>query len=182
MLHMLHLAQQRCASLDELCHNEMSRDHDAPVEYLRKLASLKLRFGLAALATAHGALPVRYPMVALDTQLRNRRAAARSFLIHALVVKQLSVASHRLVICWSPSNIMAIFVAISPQQVTPRYESSRRRYSPIQVTPIRITISSIVHSSRLEHCSRSGRPPPNSTYFAGRLPTMRPSKDIGPTL
>ena len=27
------LAQRRCASLDELCHNEMSRDHDAPVEY-----------------------------------------------------------------------------------------------------------------------------------------------------
>ena len=49
----------------------MSRDHDAPVEYLRKLASLKLRFGLAALGTAHEALPVAFPMVALDTQLPN---------------------------------------------------------------------------------------------------------------
>ena len=48
--------------MDELCHNEMSRDHDAPVEYLRILASLKLRFGLAALATAHGALPVCFPI------------------------------------------------------------------------------------------------------------------------
>ena len=32
------------------------------LEYLRILASLKLRFGLAALATAHGALPVAYPI------------------------------------------------------------------------------------------------------------------------
>ena len=54
-----------------MCDNEMSRDHDAPVEYLRILASLKLRFGLATLVTAHGALPVVYPMVALDTQLPN---------------------------------------------------------------------------------------------------------------
>ena len=29
----LYLAQRRCASLDEMCDNEMSRDHDAPVEY-----------------------------------------------------------------------------------------------------------------------------------------------------
>ena len=49
---------------NEMCDNEMSRDHDAPVEYLRKLASLKLRFGLAALATAHEALPVRFPIEA----------------------------------------------------------------------------------------------------------------------
>ena len=49
----------------------MSRDHDAPLEYLRILASLKLRFGLAALATAHGALPVVYPMLAWDTHLPN---------------------------------------------------------------------------------------------------------------
>ena len=61
-------------------------------------------------------------------------------------------------------------------QLTPLYESYRRGCSPRQVTPIRITISSIVHSSRLEHCSRSGRPPPNSTYFAGRLPTLWPSQ------
>ena len=47
----------------------MSRDHDAPVEYLRKLASLKLRFGLAALGTAHGALPVSSPMVAWVVEL-----------------------------------------------------------------------------------------------------------------
>ena len=40
----------------------MSRDHDAPLEYLRILASLKLRFGLATLVTAHGALPVVYPI------------------------------------------------------------------------------------------------------------------------
>ena len=40
----------------------MSRDHDAPLEYLRILASLKLRFGLAALATARGTLPVAYPI------------------------------------------------------------------------------------------------------------------------
>ena len=40
----------------------MSRDHDAPVEYLRKLASLKLRFGLALLGTALGTLPVAYPI------------------------------------------------------------------------------------------------------------------------
>ena len=46
-----------------MCDNERSRDHDAPLEYLRKLASLKLRFGLAALGTAHGALPVAFPMV-----------------------------------------------------------------------------------------------------------------------
>ena len=58
----LYLAQRRCALLDELCHNEMSRDHDAPLEYLRILASLKLRFGLATLVTAHGALPVAYPI------------------------------------------------------------------------------------------------------------------------
>ena len=49
----------------------MSRDHDAPLEYLRILASLKLRFGLAALATAHEALPVVYPMLAWDTHLPN---------------------------------------------------------------------------------------------------------------
>ena len=77
--------------------NEMSRDHDAPVEYLRILASLKLRFGLAALGTAHGALPVCYPieeqghsatqclrwsssfpMVALDTQRPNSRDGSSS--------------------------------------------------------------------------------------------------------
>ena len=40
----------------------MSRDHDAPLEYLRILAALKLRFGLATLVTAHGALPVAYPI------------------------------------------------------------------------------------------------------------------------
>ena len=40
----------------------MSRDHDAPLEYLRILASLKLRFGLATLVTARGALPVVYPI------------------------------------------------------------------------------------------------------------------------
>ena len=40
----------------------------------------------------------------------------------------------------APSSDVAILVAIYPQQ---------------QVTPIRITISSIVHSSSLEHCSRS---------------------------
>ena len=51
-----------CAYLDEMCDNEMSRDHDAPVEYLRKLASLKLRFGLALLGTALGTLPVAYPI------------------------------------------------------------------------------------------------------------------------
>ena len=33
----------------------------------------------------------------------------------------------------APSNGLAIFVAISPQQVMPLYESSRRGYSPIQV-------------------------------------------------
>ena len=47
---------------NEMCDNEMSRDHDAPLEYLRILASLKLRFGLATLVTAHGALPVVYPI------------------------------------------------------------------------------------------------------------------------
>ena len=45
-----------------MCDNEMSRDHDAPLEYLRILASLKLRFGLATLVTAHGALPVCSPI------------------------------------------------------------------------------------------------------------------------
>ena len=63
---------------NELCGNEMSRDHDAPVEYLRKLASLKLRFGLAALATALElslSVPqwlsgiLTYPMVALVVKL-----------------------------------------------------------------------------------------------------------------
>ena len=49
----------------------MSRDHDAPVEYLRKLASLKLRFGLALLGTANGTLPVGSPMVVWDTHLPN---------------------------------------------------------------------------------------------------------------
>ena len=44
---------------------------DAPLEYLRILAALKLRFGLAALGTAHGALPVCFPMFELDTQLPN---------------------------------------------------------------------------------------------------------------
>ena len=34
VLHVIYLRVRRCASLlDELCHNEMSRDHDAPVEY-----------------------------------------------------------------------------------------------------------------------------------------------------
>ena len=83
MLHMLNLAQRRCASLDELCHNEMSRDHDAPLEYLRILASLKLRFGLATLVTAHGALPVCSPMVALDTQLPNGYVGRRAFPMEA---------------------------------------------------------------------------------------------------
>ena len=69
--------------MDELCHNEMSRDHDAPLEYLRILASLKLRFGLAALATAHGALPVCSPMVALDTQLPNGYVGRRAFPMEA---------------------------------------------------------------------------------------------------
>ena len=79
----LYLAQRRCASLDELCHNEMSRDHDAPLEYLRILASLKLRFGLATLVTAHGALPVCSPMVALDTQLPNGYVGRRAFPMEA---------------------------------------------------------------------------------------------------
>ena len=65
----------------------MSRDHDAPVEYLRKLASLKLRFGLAALGTAHEALPVAFPMVALDTQLPNRRAGTLSYPMVSWAVK-----------------------------------------------------------------------------------------------
>ena len=71
--HVIYLRPQRCAQLqDEMCDNEMSRDHDAPVEYLRILASLKLRFGLAALGTAHGALPVAYPIEALVVKLPNR--------------------------------------------------------------------------------------------------------------
>ena len=75
----------------------MSRDHDAPLEYLRILASLKLRFGLATLVTAHGALPVAYPIEeqghsasqlmrwtlsfpidALDTQLPSSRDGSSS--------------------------------------------------------------------------------------------------------
>ena len=79
----LYLAQRRCASLDEMCDNEMSRDHDAPLEYLRILASLKLRFGLATLVTAHGALPVCSPMVALDTQLPNGYVGRRAFPMEA---------------------------------------------------------------------------------------------------
>ena len=57
----------------------MSRDHDAPLEYLRILASLKLRFGLAALATAHGALPVCSPMVALVVKLSQWFRGSSSF-------------------------------------------------------------------------------------------------------
>ena len=58
----LYLAQRQSNRGNEMCDNEMSRDHDAPLEYLRILASLKLRFGLATLVTAHGALPVAYPI------------------------------------------------------------------------------------------------------------------------
>ena len=64
---------------------------------------MKTRFAKASLrarCARHRSetLPVGFPMVPWVTQLRNRRAAARSFLIHALVVKQLSVASHLQVI------------------------------------------------------------------------------------
>ena len=61
VLHMLNLAhsvvthaQRQSNRGNEMCDNEMSRDHDAPLEYLRILASLKLRFGLATLVTALG--------------------------------------------------------------------------------------------------------------------------------
>ena len=69
--------------MDELCHNEMSRDHDAPLEYLRILAALKLRFGLATLVTAHGALPVCSPMVAWDTHLPNGCVGRQAFPMEA---------------------------------------------------------------------------------------------------
>ena len=83
----LYLAQRKSNRGNEMCDNEMSRDHDAPLEYLRILASLKLRFGLATLVTAHGALPVCSPMVALDTQLPNRRAGTLSFPMVSWVVE-----------------------------------------------------------------------------------------------
>ena len=69
----------------------MSRDHDAPVEYLRILASLKLRFGLAALGTAHGTLPVGSPMVVWDTHLPNGCVGRQAFPMVALVVKHKSI-------------------------------------------------------------------------------------------
>ena len=85
---------RRCASLDELCHNEMSRDHDAPVEYLRKLASLKLRFGLAALGTARGALPVSYP---IEEQGHSATQSSRWSSTYPIEEPR-PAASHRLVI------------------------------------------------------------------------------------
>ena len=125
VLHVIYLSVRRCASLlDELCHNEMSRDHDAPVEYLRKLASLKLRFGLAALATAHGALPVVYPMVALDTQLPNHPVGHsatqwfrgpsignpnRSVLKQSFITRCISVLVAIYPICWAQSLVTRDF-------------------------------------------------------------------------
>ena len=117
-----------CLFMDELCHNEMSRDHDAPLEYLRILASLKLRFGLATLVTAHGALPVCSPMVALDTHLPNGcvgHSASQWFrgsssfpinvtarpaaipVVHNTHPLQAAFQLHML--CWSTSNNVAIF-------------------------------------------------------------------------
>ena len=61
-----------CLFDNEMCDNERSRDHDAPLEYLRKLASLKLRFGLAALGTAQVTLHFGYPIEALVVKLPNR--------------------------------------------------------------------------------------------------------------
>ena len=87
VLLVIYFRWRRCASLDELCHNEMSRDHDAPVEYLRILASLKLRFGLAALGTAHGALPVAYPIEEQGHSATQCLRGILTFPMVALVVK-----------------------------------------------------------------------------------------------
>ena len=65
----------------------MSRDHDAPLEYLRILASLKLRFGLATLVTAHGALPVVYPIEEQGHSATQCLRGILTFPTVALVVK-----------------------------------------------------------------------------------------------
>ena len=70
-----------------MCDNEMSRDHDAPLEYLRILASLKLRFGLATLVTAHGALPVVYPIEEQGHSATQCLRGILTFPTVALVVK-----------------------------------------------------------------------------------------------
>ena len=124
----LYLAQRKSNRGNEMCDNEMSRDHDAPLEYLRILASLKLRFGLATLVTAHGALPVCSPMVALDTHLPNGcvgHSASQWFrgsssfpinvtarpaaipVVHNTHPLQAAFQLHML--CWSTSNNVAIF-------------------------------------------------------------------------
>ena len=65
----------------------MSRDHDAPLEYLRILASLKLRFGLATLVTAHGELPVVYPIEEQGHSATQCLRGILTFPTVALVVK-----------------------------------------------------------------------------------------------
>ena len=115
-----------------MCHNEMSRDHDAPVEYLRKLASLKLRFGLAALGTAHGALPVVYPIIPLDTQLPNHPVGRQASQLRLRSVHRpsqqlgasmfwvtppiVSLIAGRLPTTWQSSGAVQVVAPIHPHQ------------------------------------------------------------------
>ena len=155
-------AQRQSNRGNEMCDNEMSRDHDAPLEYLRILASLKLRFGLAALGTAHEALPVRFPieeqghsatqclrgiltfpMVALDTQLSDSRDGSSS---NILGLAEHPSTSGRLP---TPDALLVDFQQRGDLRgadpFTDRYfvRSNIVAISRQQVTPIQVVLSSI---------------------------------------
>ena len=177
VLLILYLAQRKSNRGNEMCDNEMSRDHDAPLEYLRILASLKLRFGLATLVTAHGALPVCSPMVALDTQLPNGCVGhsasqwlrgSSSFPINVTArpaaipvvhnTHPLQAAFQLHMICWATSN-------------------NRDRFHRPGFTGNACQVVPIQHSRRQEriHSDRYSTIKVQSSQGPGRRPSLPPS-------
>ena len=122
-------------------------------------------------------------MVVWDTHLPNGCVGRQAFPIEAegrlaefhRRVHSLGYASHRLVICWSPSNNSAHFVApIHPQQVTPiAYPRTGRanvvprsdRASDFVVQSKAASYTSGLLRVRTQHPGAQQRYPPRAAYF-----------------